>query len=83
MKLKTLLEETTRRMKEKRQEIKEYATQLKASGNYNNFETKLAHVSLDFVYSSYEIVEWYEKYECNDEHITTLGKKALKNIGII
>lgn len=58
--------------------LENYAAKLKASGNYNDFETRLgwdclrATVPVEVRYS------WYEKYGCNDEHITTLVKKALK-----
>ena len=59
-------------------DLEEYAEYLKEKGNYKDFETRLAWdclrkaVPLEVRYS------WYQKYNCNDDHITTLVKKALK-----
>ena len=58
--------------------LEEYAETLKKSGNYRDFETRLAWDCLHAVVSSSTICEWYEKYGCNDDHITTLVKTALK-----
>lgn len=58
--------------------LEDYATNLKASGDYNNFETRLSWDCLRATVPSSVICSWYEKYECTDAHITTLAKKALK-----
>jgi 3-methyladenine DNA glycosylase AlkC len=58
--------------------IEEYAQTLKESGKYNDFETRLAWDCLRMTVPSSTICEWYEKYDCTDDHITTLAKKALK-----
>ena len=55
-----------------------YAAQLKKRGGYNDFETRLAWNCLRMTIPSSTIYEWYEKYNCTDDHITTLVKKALK-----
>ena len=61
--------------------LESYAEELKKSGNYNDFETRLAWDCLRLTVPSSTICEWYEKYNCNDTHITTLAKAALKIAG--
>ena len=58
--------------------LEDYAAKLKESGEYNDFETRLAWDCLRATIPSSTICEWYEKYGCTDDHITTLAKKALK-----
>ena len=58
--------------------LESYAEELKKSGNYNDFETRFAWDCLRLTVPSSTICEWYEKYNCNDTHITTLAKTALK-----
>lgn len=54
-----------------------YARMLKKSGEYNDFITALAwNIALATVTTSI-ICELYEKYNCNDSHLTTLFRKAL------
>ena len=63
--------------------IKDYAPKLKASGQYKDYETRLTWDCLYAFVGSGTICLWYEKYDCNDTHITTVGKKALKELGVI
>lgn len=63
--------------------IKEYAPQLKASGNYKDFEVRLCWDCIRAFVGSGTVCLWYDKYNCNDTHVTTLGKKALKELGVI
>ena len=58
--------------------LEEYAVELKKYGLYKDFETRLAWDCLRKTISSGIICEWYNKYNCTDEHITTLAKKALR-----
>ncbi len=58
--------------------LEEYAEQLKATGNFKDFETRLAWDCLRATVPVEVRCSWYEKYNCNDDHITTLAKKALK-----
>lgn len=58
--------------------LEDYAETLKASGDYKDFETRLAWDCLRLTVPSSTICEWYDKYNCNDNHITTLAKTALK-----
>jgi hypothetical protein len=59
-------------------DIEEYATYLKEHGKYNDFETRLAWDCLRKAVPVEVRCSWYEKYDCTDDHITTLVKKALK-----
>ena len=77
MKLKPELDLVVAKFKQIRN-LEEYAETLKKSGNYKDFETRLAWDCLHAVMPSSTICEWYEKYDCNDDHITTLAKTALK-----
>lgn len=83
MKLKNELQNVINRFETIKDKIPPYAEQLKASGNYKDFRTRLAWDCLNAVFSSGEICEWYEKYNAHDEHITTLAKKALDQVCII
>lgn len=63
--------------------LQEYAVSLKANGNYKDFGTRLAW---DCIYCSIpsEIVcGWYDKYNCNDNHITTLAKAVLREMEVL
>jgi hypothetical protein len=79
MKLKNELNFTINRMK-KITNLKEYAEELKESKNYNDFETRLAWDAIRAAVGTQKICEWYDKYNCNDSHITTLAKRALKEV---
>lgn len=64
--------------------IKEYAPKLKASGKYKDFERRLAWDCLNAFIGSAAICDtYYNKEGLNDDHITTAGKKALKQTGIL
>lgn len=63
--------------------LPEYAKELKAKGNYRSFETRLAWDCLRATISSEIICDWYKKYDCNDDHITTAAKAVLKERGIL
>lgn len=63
--------------------IKDYAPKLKASKNYKDFEIRLTWDCLRAFVGSGTICLWYEKYNVNDSHITSAGKKALKELKVI
>ena len=60
--------------------LREYAENLRKSGEYNDFETRLGWDCLKMTVPSDTICGWYNKYDCNDNHITTLVKAALKKV---
>lgn len=63
---------------EKIDNLEEYAETLKKSGDYNDFETRLAWDCLWATVPTDTIYGWIEKYKCTGAHITTLAKAALK-----
>lgn len=79
MKLKNELNFVIEKFK-KLENLKEYAEELKAEGNYNDFETRLAWDALRASVGTNTICKWYDQYNCNDKHITTLAKRALKEV---
>jgi len=61
--------------------VRSYAQDLKKNGTYNDFQTRLAWDIMNACCVSMN--ELHKKYNCNDDHITTLGKRALKELNII
>ena len=83
MKLQNELEFVKKRFADNLDKIKLYAPQLKESKQYKDFETRLAHDCMRAFVGVGTICDWYDKYNCNDTHVTTLGKRVLKELGII
>lgn len=77
MKLQPELDFVVEKFKQIRN-LEEYAAKLKEYGKYKDYETRLAWDCLRMTVSTDTICEWYNKYNCTDDHITTLVKKALK-----
>lgn len=80
MKLQNELNPLIERLQKIADKIPPYAQELQASGNFKNFEIRLAWDCLKAVTSTTTICDWYDKYNCNDTHITTLAKAALKSV---
>lgn len=80
MKLKAELNEVVRKMEEIKEKIELHAEWLKKNGGYKDFETRLAWDALRAVVGSDTICKWYRDYDCNDEHIDTLAKRALRQV---
>jgi hypothetical protein len=80
MKFQNELQGVVEKMEAIKDKIASYAEQLKASGEYQDFETRLAWDVLKAVVGTSKICEWYDQYNCNDSHIGTLAKKALKQV---
>lgn len=83
MKLQNEFETVKKKFTDNLEKIKDYAPRLKASGEYNDFERRLTFDCLRAFIGTQTMCEWYDKYECNDNHIYTLGKKALKELNVI
>ncbi|MEG1565337.1 MAG: ferritin-like domain-containing protein [Bacilli bacterium] len=62
--------------------INDYVSQLKSKGGYKVLETRLIWDLLRITTNSGEISSWYDKYDVDDDHITSAGRKALKEMGI-
>ena len=82
MKLKDELANVQAVFSENLDRIKEYAPQLKASGRYKVFENRLAWTVSSIVGCGY-LCSWYDKYGCTDTHIESVGRAALRNLGMI
>lgn len=80
MKLKNELQETILRLEKIKNKTITYAKQLKIKGEYKNFENRLLWDTIHAIYTSNELCGFYEKYNCNDEHIQTLGKQAFLQV---
>ena len=86
MKLKERLPDIEARYKEK---VNDDAFQhFLKEGLENHWFTKdhavwAAAILRDTLYSPAEICEWYDKYGCNDSHISTVFKHFLKRKGLI
>ena len=85
LKLEKELSEVVKRLEKlkKNSNVIEYREKLKASGNYNKFEVRFAWEVCHAVCSTKEVCSWYDKYGCNDEHITSLFKAACKKTGLL
>jgi hypothetical protein len=77
MKLQDELNNVIERFRAMADRIPPYAAELKASGDYKDFETRLAWDCLRSAMGTKWICSMYDKYQCNDTHLTTLAKKAL------
>lgn len=80
MKLQAELTNVVKKMETIKDQLPAYAAALKASGNYKDFETRLAWDCMYAVVGSSVMCEWHDKYNCDDTHITTLAKAALKQV---
>ena len=48
----------------------------------NKYKKPIVGIAHDLKYAVMtpsEVCEWYDKYNCNDDHITTLFKNVIKN----
>lgn len=78
MKLKSLLPEVVSRFNTiPRGTLIRHIAKVKASGNYKDLETRIAWDILHATFTVSEICSWYEQYDCNDSHISTLAKDAM------
>ena len=48
-----------------------------------NYDIWAGYVTISCIFTSAEICEMYKKYNCDDSHITALGKAVLKKKGWI
>ena len=85
MKLKNILPIAIQRFEElkKHSNVIEYREQLRKSGNYNKFDVRFSWDVGHAVFTTKEICNWYEDYDCNDEHITSLFKAACRKTGLL
>lgn len=83
MKLKNELNNTIKEFKKIKHLIPkqiEYLKQEEKEGKCKDLETRLAWDCLHATIPSSQICKWYKQYNCNDNHIATLAKRALKEV---
>ena len=57
-----------------------HARYVKDSGDYKDFETRISWDVGRAAVGTKKICEWYDKYDCNDNHIGTLFKKVMHEV---
>ena len=80
MKLKAELNTVIKALQDIKHLIPEHVELVKQDGNYKDLETRIAWDCLRAVMGTKWICNLYDRYDCNDTHITTLAKKALKTV---
>lgn len=80
MKLRDELQGIVARLEKIKDKIPPYAQELRVSGEYASFESRLAWDCLRAVIGTSGICDLYEKYDCNDMHIGTLTRQALRAV---
>ena len=84
MKLKSELDDTIEKINKLGvQKVLDYKEELIKSNSFKVLNTRLAFDVLNVVYSSNEIINLYNEYNCNDTHLETLMLKALKQLNIV
>ena len=63
--------------------VLEYKKQLEESKDFKVFDIRLSNDILKACVPINTICEWYDKYNCNDTHITTLAIKSCKVLGYL
>jgi len=80
MKLKKELPDVVQAFEAIKQHIPAHVELVKAAGNYKDLGTRIAWDLLYATKGTTWICELYSKYDCNDDHITTLAKRALRQV---
>lgn len=75
----------TEKMKElsSTHDLVKYVEDVRESGNYKVLKNRVAYDLIRAACGSTYLCELYDKYGCNDSHITTLALKCVDNIGLI
>ncbi len=80
MKLKPELDAVIKKFQGIKHLIPKHVELVKQEGNYKDLEVRIAWDCLRAVMGTKWICNLYDRYNCNDNHITTLAKKALKTV---
>ena len=80
MKFKNELNNTIKEFKKIKHLIPKQVEYLEQEGKCKDLETRLAWDCLRATVGTATICKWYDQYNCNDKHITTLAKRALKEV---
>ena len=82
MKLKAIYDEVEQRVIEKvdANMLEDYIKEVAIHGDYKDLFVRIPNDVKNTVFEASEVCEWYDKYGCNDNHITTLFRKIIQEI---
>lgn len=60
------------------EELYNHVKRVVEQGKYNHLDVRIAHDLKFATMPSSTVCEWYDKYDCNDDHITTLYRRIIK-----
>lgn len=80
MKLKNELPEVIRAFDTMREQIPAHVERVKILGRYEDLETRIAWDLLYATKGTTWLCALRYRYNCNDDHITTLAKRALRQV---
>ena len=63
--------------------FQQYGVELRKKGGYKDYEVRFARDVLRKLVTTFEICEWYDRYDCDDRHITSLAIAACKKAGVL
>lgn len=80
MKLKAIYDEVEQRVTEKidAKMLEDYIREVAMQGDYKDLTVRIPNDVKITVFKASEVCEWYDKYGCNDNHITTLFRKIIQ-----
>lgn len=64
-------------------DLVKYISDVRESGNYKVLKNRIACDLIRAACGSTYLCELYDKYGCNDSHITALALRCMKDVGII
>lgn len=83
LKLYPELESLTEKIRRHALWFQQYGKQLREKGGYKDYEVRFARDVLRKLVTTFEICEWYDRYDCDDRHITSLAIAACKKAGVL
>lgn len=54
-----------------------YLAQVKAKHEYHDLLTRVSWDVLRCCFTPAQLCDWYDRYDCNDTHMTTAARKAI------
>lgn len=61
------------------EKLKNHIQVVKEYGGYKSLNVRIAWDIMYWRIGSSKMCDWYRKYECNDDHITTLALRCLRD----
>jgi hypothetical protein len=80
MKLNGIYNKVAARVKTsvKEENLIDYIKEIETTGRYNNLTVRVVNDIKNILFSPKEVCSWYDEYNCNDNHVTTLFKKVVR-----